>query len=98
MASQSPGIADGLKAHRKGEYGDSMDIEIEDDWETESWSYAKGREFLGLTPAHFAPGPGRRFWTLEEWKADQTAKIEAMHKQMRDRCVVPESDKVDIKF
>ena len=68
-----------VKAHRKSAGGGSMDIEIEGrDWDTGSWSYAKGREFLRLTPAHFAPGPGRRFWTLEEWRADRRAKMEAL--------------------
>ena len=58
-----------VKAHRLSAFGESMDLEIEG---------AGAREFLGLTMAHFSPGPGRRFWTLEEWRADRKAKIEAM--------------------
>ena len=30
-----------------------------------------------VTPAAFAPGPGRRFWPLWEWEEDRAAKIAA---------------------
>ena len=36
-----------------------------------------GRTPFVVTPAAFAPGPGRRFWPLWEWKEDRAAKIAA---------------------
>ena len=50
--------------------GESMDIEILSFTESDS----EEREFLGLTMAHFAPGPGRRFWTMEEWKVSEISR------------------------
>ena len=62
-----------VKAHRQRAWGISVDLHIEG-----------GREILGLTMAHFAPGPGRRFWTLEEWRKDRREKVDAVQKQMQE--------------
>jgi len=35
-----------------------------------------GRAFHCVQPAGFAPGPGRRFWPLDEWEADRRRRWE----------------------
>ncbi len=44
------------------------------------WAAAGGvqKQDSTVSPANFSRGPGCRFWLLEEWKADQAAKTEAM--------------------
>jgi len=32
---------------------------------------------------NFGPGPGRRFWLLEEWEADRKERLKAMQEHMR---------------
>ena len=61
---------------RENSMGRSMDIVIKGEWDAVTEAYTKDRKFNGLTMAHFAPGPGRRFWTMDEWRADRKAKIE----------------------
>lgn len=54
--------------------GPGLDIKMDD-----------GREFLGVFPASFMPSPGRRFWLLEDWKADRSRRIEEMFNKSRGR-------------
>ena len=35
-----------------------------------------GRVFRGISPLAFEPGPGRRFWLLEEWLEHRAAAYE----------------------
>ena len=78
-----------VKAHHKNAgWSEVMDIEIKGEWDTFTESYTEDREFKGLGMAHFAPGPGRRFWTLKEWKEDQGAKLDAMQKSIQDNPII----------
>ena len=67
---------------RENSMGRSMDIVIKGEWDAFTEAYTEDRKFNGLTMAHFAPGPGRRFWTLEDWRADRKAKIEQQQEQL----------------
>ncbi len=42
-----------------------------------------GRTWRGLTAAHFAPGPGRRFWMLDEWLESRRKAYQASMAAMR---------------
>jgi hypothetical protein len=50
----------------------SYDVHLED-----------GRVIKGLCYLSFEPGPGRRFWLLSEWEADQKQKLDDLVKYMR---------------
>lgn len=52
--------------------GVTYDIECDD-----------GRSWRGITPAHFAPGPGRRFWLLDEWREHSRRRMDASMQAMR---------------
>lgn len=59
--------------HPRTEYeGDSVNITMTD-----------GREWRHVGLASFLPHPGRRFWLLSEWQADQNRKMIAAQAQMR---------------
>ncbi len=49
--------------------GGSYDIEYEDD----------RRMTRRITPASFAPGPGRRFWPLGEWNAKRETEMKKFY-------------------
>ena len=98
-----------VRNFREDATGRSMDIVIEGAWrqapadDNGDFLTVRGedREFLGITMAHFSSGPGRRFWTLKEWDEDQTAKLEAMQKEIQDNPIISASlskELGDIKF
>ena len=39
---------------------------------------------INVSPLSFAPGPGRRFYTKAEWKAQRAANITAMQERFRN--------------
>ena len=69
-----------VRSIRENFLGRSMDVVIKGEYDNFTESWTEDREILGLTTVHFSPGPGRRFWTLEEWRAGRAAKLEAMQK------------------
>jgi len=51
----------------------SVDIAMED-----------GREFSRISISSFSPSPGRRFYTMEEWREKRRKEIEAMQKRLEE--------------
>jgi hypothetical protein len=51
-------------------YGPSVTIKMDD-----------GREWRKILFVMFDDSPGRRFWLLKDWKADQQAKIADMNRR-----------------
>jgi hypothetical protein len=53
------------KYHPAGKYNaECVDIEFDD-----------GRRFAMVFVAGFSPGPGRRFWLLDEWQEDRQKRV-----------------------
>ncbi|SRR5260221_10879496 len=50
-------------ARTDGKWGRQVDIQLDDGYLTR-----------GIHDSLFQPGPGRRFWLSDDWKADQEAK------------------------
>jgi hypothetical protein len=43
------------------------------------WDAESMRPDTRISPVHFEPGIGRRFWRLDDWRAERARQIAEMH-------------------
>ena len=67
-----------IRSVRTDKWGTHLEVVLEAQISEFGPEYSLEERVFTVSPASFQPGPGRRFWRLEEYRQDRAERIAAM--------------------